>query len=235
MNESDFSEHRTPPGGWRFYQPETKWRAPTPIASTLNQTAMLVIAMRKKNPAITAKFKLATNLEAVKSEVVRFNRKLNGLPEEATPLPFLAPHRYQSGSSAGAVGDKGGIANLKRAAQGAAVVLDWLGSGAQPVDQALAEKRAAICVACPKNVPGAWYTEGPAKLIKEAVESWKKVTGKTDFEFKTDQGDKLKSCSACKCLLPLKVHVGLNHILVKTKPEVMEELDAKCWIKNMDA
>jgi len=64
------NEHQIPPGGWRYRQPETKWEAPTPIASTLSQTVQLIIAMRKKNPAITAKFKLATNPEAVKAEVL---------------------------------------------------------------------------------------------------------------------------------------------------------------------
>jgi len=233
MNESDFNEHRIPPGGWRFRQAETKWVAPTPISSTLSQTVELIRKMRLKNPAIVAKFKLSTNPEAIKAEVVRYNRKLNGLPEEATPLPFSAPHSRFAGAARDAVG--GSMTNLKRAAQGAAVVLEWLGSGATPVAQELAEKRATICVACPKNQEGSWFTEGPAALIKKSVETWKSVTGKTDFEFKTAQGDALKSCDVCKCLMPLKVFVPLNHILEKTNAEVMAEFPANCWIKNRDA
>lgn len=237
MNESDFNEHRTPNGGWRWYQPETKWRAPTPIASTLNQTCLLIQAMRRANPAITQKFKLSTDLTVIKSEVVRYNRKLNGLPEELTPSPFSTPHRYQSGSSAGAVGARisGGVQNLKRAAEGTAVILEWLGSGMNPVSQELAEKRAATCVQCPKNVAGSWFTEAPAELIKKAVETWKTITGKTEFEFKTEQGDKLKSCGVCLCLLPMKVFTPMEHILNKTKPEVMGELPSHCWIKQEQA
>lgn len=231
----DLNEHAFPAGGWAFYEPSTKWRAPTPIASTLNQTVMLVIEMRKKNPAITAKHKLSTNPEAVKSEILRFNRKRLGLPEEGTPLPFSDSHRFPGQNSAGAVVAEGGIANLKRAAQGAAVVLDWLGSGAQPVEQELAERRAAICVACPKNVAPSWFSEGPGQLIKAAVESWRKITGKVDFEFKNSQGEKLKSCDVCKCVLPLKIYVPLKHIVENTKPEVMAEFPNFCWIKNSDA
>lgn len=231
---TDLNEHQTPSGGWQFFEPSTKWRAPTPIASTLNQTVMLLVAHRKKNPAVVAKLKLATNYEAVKMEVLKFNRKRLGIPE-ATPLPFSTSRSTLRNAGAGAVADKSGMANLKRAAQGAAVVLDWLGSGAQPVEQALAERRAVTCVACPKNVDGAWYTEGPAELIKKAVESWKKVTGKTDFEFTNQQGDKLKSCDVCKCLMPLKIHVDLKHILSKTSAEVMAEFPEACWVKRRDA
>lgn len=233
MKESDFNEHRIPPGGWRWYQPETKWRAPTPLSSTLDQTVQLIRKMRQANPAITAKSKLSTNPVVIKSEVVRYNRKLNGLSEEATPRPFSASHRYSSGAGAGAVADRlsGGIHHLKRAAEGTAVVLEWLGSGATPVAQELAEKRAAICVQCPKNVAGAWFTEAPAELIKKAIETWKTITGKTDFEFKTSHDDKLKSCDVCKCLLKLKVHVDIEHILRKTKPEIMAEFPNHCWIK----
>lgn len=232
------NEHEIPSGGWQFYQPETKWRAPTPISSTLNQTVMLIVAMRRKNPAITAKFKLATNTEAVKSELLRFNRKRLGLSEESTPSPFQTFRRSSSGGAGGAAGGRGVIDSMsgfKRAAQGTAVVLDWLGSGANTVSQELAEKRAATCVQCQNNVPGSWYTEAPAEIIKKAVEAWKTMTGKVSFEFKTEQGDKLKSCDTCKCLLPLKVFVPMEHIIQKTRPDVMEELPSLCWIARRDA
>jgi len=237
MNESDFNEHRIPPGGWRFRQPETKWVTPTPIASTLSQTVELIRKMRLKNPAIVAKFKLATNPEAIKAEVIRYNRKINGLPEESTPLPFSGPHSRFANAGRAAVGARGVISSmsgLKRAAQGTAVVLEWLGSGANPVAQELAEKRAEICVACPKNEPGSWYTEAPAELIKKAVESWKTLTSRTDFEFTTNQGENLKSCGVCKCLLSLKVFCPMEHILKKTTAEVMAELPSHCWIAKRD-
>jgi len=236
MNQSmeELNEHTIPPGGWQFYQPETRWRAPTPIASTLNQTIMLIREMRMKNPAITAKFKLATNTEAIKMDVLKFNRKRLGLPLEGTRLPFPVPPSNPQPSVAGAAAGVSGLENLRRAAQGSAVVLDWLGAGATPVAQDLAEKRAFICVKCPKNSPGSWYTEGPAELIKKAVETWKRMTGRADFEFQTRQGDRLKSCDVCRCLMPLKVFVPLDHILDKTKPEVMAEFPEHCWIKKQD-
>lgn len=234
---TELNEHQIPPGGWQFYQPETKWRAPTPISSTLSQTVQLIVQMRKKNPAITAKFQLATNPEAVKTEVLRFNRKRLGLPVEGTPLPFRVPPSNQSARAAvvAGAGKTDAMSGLKRAAQGTGVVLSWLGSGAVPVAQELAEKRAATCVACPMNQPGDWYTTAPAEILKKSVEAWKTMTGKTDFKFENSQGDKLKSCHVCRCLLPLKIFVPLDHIISKTPAEVMGELPGNCWIKTKDA
>jgi len=202
-----------------------------PLANTLNQTTNNVIAMRRKNPAITAKYQLATNYEAVKSEVIKFNRKRLGLSEVA-PIPFLEKPSQSASAVAGAAVAE--IKHIKRAAQGTAVVIDWLGAGGEPVAQELAEKRASICVACPKNQDGAWYTTAPAELIRKAVSSWQTMKGKS-FAFETAQGDKLKSCSVCACLMRLKVFVGLDHILAKTPKEILTELPDPCWIKRKDA
>jgi hypothetical protein len=227
MNESDFNEHKIPPGGWQFYQPETTWRAPNPIANTLTQTTNNLVAMRKKNPAITAKFKLATNVEAAKAEVIKFNRKRLGLSEVA-PVPFSEPHsQFGRVGVAVAVGDS--IAGLKRAAQGTAVVIDWLRSGGAPVAQDLAEKRAKVCVACPQNQLGSWYTIAPAQLIKETLEARKDLKLATPFD------DKLKSCNVCRCLMALKIWTPLEFILGKTKPEIMAEFPSNCWIAKRDA
>jgi len=220
MKESEWSESRTPPNGWCFRQPEFgSWTVQNPISKTLNQAVLEVIAARKQNPALTAKFQLSTNYEVVKSEVIRFNRKRLGLPEEATPAPFLeSPSRLLRG-----VGDA--AVNLKRAAQGTAVVLDWLRSGGAPVAQEIADKRASICVECPKNVEAtAWYVQAPAQLIKETLEARK------DLKLETPYGERLKSCDVCRCVLPLKVWVPLEHIVSRTKPEVMAEFPAQCWI-----
>jgi len=234
MTESEFNEHKIPPGGWQFYQPETKWRAPTPISSTLNQTGMLIIKMRKANAATTAKFKLATNPEAVKAEILKFNRKRLGLSEESVAAPFSGSRKSSASAAGGVAGAEGTIAGLKRAAQGTAVGLEWLGKGAKPVAQELADKRAATCVVCPKHTEGEWYVTAPAELVKKSIEAWKAMTGAA-FEFKTSQGDNLKSCGVCKCLMTLKTFVPLEHILARTPPEIMQEFPSTCWIKNNDA
>lgn len=231
MTATEFNRHQTPNGGWVFREPSTGWTAPTPIGSTFGQTVDLIIAMRRKNPAITAKFQLATNKAAVEIELEKYTRKRLGLPE-VSQVPFSESHSSFASAAAGVVGDS--LAGLKRAASGTAVIIDWLGAGGIPVAQELAEKRASTCVDCPQNQPGDWYVTAPAELLKKSVETWKSVTGKTDVKFETAQGGKLKSCNVCRCLMSLKVFVGLDHILSKTKPDVMAQLPQNCWIVRHD-
>lgn len=223
MNESDFSEHRIPPKGWRFYQAETKWRAPTPISSTLSQTVQLVRAMRLKNPAITARFKLATHPEAIKSEVIKYNRKINGLPEEGTPLPFLTPRSTSRNVGAGAV-----AANwARRTATGVATLADWLGEGAVPVKSELAEHRASICAECPKNLPGdllSFFTKPVSELIRKQLEERKQLS------LSTTHDEKLSVCDACGCPLRLLVHVPIEVKLKKMNKKIKEALDERCWV-----
>ena len=220
--------HTFPSGGWVFRQPQTGWAAPTPIASTFDQTVVLIIQHRMKNPAITTKHNLPTDPEVVGEELLKFNRLRLGIPEPPPRQSFFAPSRSLPERVVAAA------ANLRRAAQGTSVWMDWLAHGGVPVDQALAEKRAQTCVDCPRNQPGEWYVEAPATLLKSAIEEWKKVTGK-DFKFDTAQGDKLKSCGVCLCLSKIKVFVPMTFISQRTKPEIMSEFPREnCWVARRD-
>ena len=228
MREQDFNEHATPPGGWQFRQPEFgNWTVQSPISKTLNQAVMEVVAGRKKNSALTAKLKLPTIPDAVRTEVIRFNRKRLGLNPDGAPIPFPVSHRSFAQEAVGVVAADP-MSGLKRAASGTAVVIDWLASGGAPVRQDLADRRAQICVSCPKNVEGAWYTTAPAELIRKTLEA------RQDLKLETPYDAALKSCDVCKCLMRLKVWTPLEFILSKTKPEIMAEFPAHCWIAKHD-
>ena len=175
---------------------------------------------RLTNTAITSKHKLSTDPKAIEQELIEFQRARGALPQEQVSPSFFARSR----NSLPARVSEAAVA-IKRAAQGTAVVLDWLTSGGAPVDQELANKRAAICIGCVKNVDGSWYTVAPAELIKSTLEARK------DLTLVTPSDAALKSCDVCKCLNRLKVWCPLPHILSKTKPEIMAEFPAFCWIK----
>ena len=218
----DLDKHTFPNGGWYFRQAQTGWTTPTPIASTFDQTCVLIAQHRLKNPAIVVKHKLSTDLGEIGEELLKFTRLRLGLPDPPPRAPsFFPPGRAQSGLDAAA-------ANLRRAAQGTAVVLDWLQSGGHPVAQELADRRAAICVACPKNVAGEWYTVAPAEIIKAALQA------RADLKLETPSDAQLKSCDVCKCLMRLKVWTPLEPILQRTRPEVMAEFPPHCWIARKD-
>lgn len=234
----DLNEHQTPNGGWQFYQPETKWGVPrragapvdrndptvlSPISITLNQLVLAIIAMRKRNPAITAKFKLSTNYEVVKSEAIRYNRKRLGMPEEATPVPFQAPHSISRSAAGAAV-----AANwARRTRTGIETLADWLGEGAVPVASELSEQRATTCSDCPQNQSGdlmSLFTKPVSDLIIKQLEERKQLN------LSTTKDDLLNVCKACGCPLKLKVHVPLSVINGKMKQPEREKLDPRCWI-----
>lgn len=221
---TEFNRHTFPPNGWTFRQPQTAWTNPMAMVG-FKASVDAIRKHREANPAITAKHKLATDPVAIGNELENYTRQRLGIPLES-PSFFQSSHNNYSPSRSGVVAV---ATNLKRAAQGTAVVLDWLGAGGNPVSQELAEKRASICVNCPKHEIGSWYTVAPAELIKEAVIAWQTLKG-TKFEFHTSHGDTLKSCSVCRCLMRLKVFVDEKHILAKTSPDVLNELDPRCWI-----
>lgn len=210
-------------GGWQFRQPQ--------FGDWTNKMAMVgkdasvkeIIAARKANAAISAKHNLSTDYATVERELEDFQRARGALPP-------IAPNFFQSGSSRLPSRVLAAAADIKRAAQGTGVVLDWLTSGGMPVAQELANRRAVTCVACPKNVEGSWYTVAPAELIKATLEARK------DLKLETPSDAALKSCDVCKCLMRLKVWVPLEHITKNTKPEIMREFPQDiCWIARKDA
>jgi len=217
-----FNRHQFPAGGWKFRQPQTNWVNPNAMVG-FQASVDAIVKHRKQNPAITTKHQLSTDPVAVGDELETFTRARLGIPK-AAPV-FFSPQSSRLPSRVVAVAE-----HIKRAASGTAVVLDWLGSGADPVAQELAEKRAAVCVACPKNQPGAWFTQAPAEMIRSSVQAWQALKG-SSFAFDTSQGDNLKSCDVCKCLMKLKVFVDAKHIIAKTKPDVMAEFPPNCWVK----
>jgi len=216
---NDLSRSATPPGGWQFYQPQTGWRAPTPIASTFNQTVQLIIKHRLANPAITRKHSLATTVQQVETELENFTRARLKLPPAA--IPKLDPRLPMSQVA-------GGAAVIKRAAQGTAVVMDWLLSGGPPVEKELAVKRAETCVTCTKNVKGEWFTTAPAEIIRATL------SARSDLKLETPVDHQLRSCDVCKCLMRLKVWTPLSFIMEKTKPEILAEFPSHCWITKRD-
>lgn len=229
MNAADFNRHSFPSGGWQFIQQQTGWRTPTPVSTTFDQTCLLIRSHRSANPAIVAKHKLSLNIADIGTELEAYNRKRLNIP--AAPPPPKA--QLLSGSpslvGAAAVGDRNSVAfGIKRAAQGSAVVYDWLSSGGKPVSQELADKRGEICVNCPQNIPGSWYTVAPAEVIREILST------RSDLKLATRFDDRLKSCNVCKCLNRLKIWCPMEHIQSHTKLEIMAEFPAFCWIARKD-
>lgn len=231
---TDFNRHTIPPSGWVFRQPQTGWSAPSPVAFTFDQQVLNIVKHRLANKAICQKYNLATNPEAVAQELENYTRARLGL-SGAAPAPFPVSRSRSPASSvvAAAVTSLNGLRtsitdNIKRAAEGTAVVMDWLTSGGKPVENELAYRRASICSTCSKNVPGSWYTEAPAEIIRETLELRK------DVKLETPSDGQLKSCNVCRCLNRLKVWCPMDHIVRSTKAYILSEFPSNCWITRRD-
>jgi len=213
-----FNRHQFPAGGgWKFRQPQTNWVNPNAMVG-FQASVDAIVKHRKQNPAITTKHQLSTDPVAVGDELETFTRARLGIPKVAPTFFHQSSSRLPSRVVA-AAGD------IKTAARGTAVLLDWLTSGGAPVEQSLAEARASVCVECPKNVEGSWFTVAPAELIRSTL------SARSDLKLQTKYDDRLKSCDVCKCLNRLKPWVPIKHILKGTPSDIMAAFPSQCWIK----
>lgn len=218
------SETQTPPGGWQWYQPQSGWSAPNPIANTLGQQVVNVIKHRQANGALTVQHKLSIDPAVVKQEILNYNRLRLGIPMLDASPKTSAPRPLPQAVRAA-------VAAVGRTAEGVALLIDWLGSGAETVAPALSAKRAAICADCPQNGQGEftrWYTQPVADRLKAMIEARK------DLKLETPSDDKLGVCNVCQCPMKLKAHTPLAVILEKTKPATLAEFPNWCWIARRD-
>lgn len=220
------TEH--PPYSFQFLQPETGQT--TPFVGSFNFVVEQVITLRMANPFLAERHGWRTDVAGVEAEVDAYNtaRCIAGgwlnfvvMDDTAPPAPtYVMPEKKKPWASA-----VGG--SVKRVAAGVAVLVEWLGSGAKPVEQSLADTRAAICAGCPKNDGGdftKYFTEPIANTIRTQLE----IRG--DLQLRTGHDDKLTVCSACDCPLKLKVWAPLEHVIAHTSEDTKTKLDPRCWI-----
>lgn len=213
-----------PPGGFTFHEPATGWTAPEWLS--FDATVDRIIQHRQGNP----RHKLSTDRTTVEWELESFNVKrlqsMKGVESyliegavKGSPPSFQPPPPRKEGVAAGA----------KKVAAGIGVLIEWLGEGATPVSQGLAESRAKTCVTCEFNKPGgltAFFTVPAADSIRKTLEVSK------EMKLSTRSDDKLNVCSLCLCPLTLKVHVPAKHIEEHTSEGVKKSLPEWCWMKK---
>jgi len=98
-----------------------------------------------------------------------------------------------------------------------------------PVEHDLAEKRAAVCVVCPKHEKGTWeslFTVPVAHKVRGLIGLIHRS------ELSTSHDSELRICSVCRCPCETKVHARLSHISAHIPAEDYAELPESCWIKT---
>lgn len=201
-----------PPGGWRI-------------------TQTLADGSTKAFSSMGLVWELAT-------QVADF-RAGNGLPR-ATPKEALAdieeatclrlhddPAHCVQKKSPAARPSRGPLSVAKAAAAGGRILVDWLGEGAVPVNIALAQARANVCLSCPENKEGHRWLKLTSDTVRAIAEQ---LQAKEAMKLRVIDEERLYSCGICLCPLSLKIHVPLDTILKHTDDETLNRFPAACWI-----
>lgn len=91
------------------------------------------------------------------------------------------------------------------------------------VDQAEAERRAAICEACPQNQPSKWMWCFGCSVRTAAAKLASMTLGVS-----TSHDANLKQCGVCHCNLKLKVFCGKE---VMSEPQFAKLWPDHCWMR----
>ena len=198
-----------------YHQPQIGWSAPTPTSTTFDSTVHLIIKMRRQNPAICVRHRLATDVTSVANELEAYTRMRLGIPALAPPaLPSPMP-------SVGSVP----VDDIKKIASGAAILIEWDKSNQPPVHSVLADSRALICAACPKNDVAKlehW------RMVPVAGALQSRTARITDMNLKTPSDAKLGLCDALFVPTEKLVHAPLA--IINSRVKNRELLHNRCWL-----
>lgn len=191
------------PGGWWYIQPETQFRV---VGNTFVE-----LLNKIKEHRVGNELPIGTNFNA-EIQAAICERLGDDTKEWCTPYDpedqRLAPPRRMSWQDA-----------MRFLATVKAIVM----TGNAFTDQAEAERRAAICANCPKNV--AIDTCPVCRGLKAMVTG---VIGQR----RTAVDNRLRGCEVCGCELKAAVHVDLAAQQAAMSDELNEQFPAHCWKKK---
>ncbi len=221
------------PGGWPFYQPQTDWHAPYPLATNFRQQVENIRQHREANP----RFDFSTDPTVIAQELEEYTlARWRRTYREAAMQKFLehpdeSLKKNRSGdpftpkSPPSLLGKAAGLAGVDTA-----VLEDWFGAGGVAVPLSVATSRAMVCADCPGNRKGTWrdvLTIPVAKMLRTYF------SAKNQMRLSTPLDKELGMCKACGCVLELKCWTPLHHVLDNLDEEQtakLRELNQRCWI-----
>jgi hypothetical protein len=220
-----------PPGGFPYEQPETGYKD-FPKMISFGEMVAAVVKYRAGNNLPGA------DIQSVSEDLHTYNCvRLGGDPNYCSDGPVvmrqvqhtLAQKKTMLGSvvAAGA----GLFAQVKHAPEAINIAGEWLGEGANPVAQTMAQARSDVCTGrltgnpCPKNELSGWSFSMP---IANRIHEW--LERKNKMNLRVQGEDQLGTCAGCTCNLPLKVWVPFHNIHKHTPDATFQKLDPRCWM-----
>lgn len=118
------------------------------------------------------------------------------------------------------------IDELRKTANGLAVITEWIGEGGIPVPKEQAEARSKCCIGCPENVAGKWWEKATNSIALAMREI---LAVKNDCEYRVENEDALFVCRICGCCNRLSIWAPIEHIKAHTTDEEFQKYPARCW------
>lgn len=208
-------------------EPATGWNAPQGL--TYDQVVRRIIEHRRAN----RQYRLATDYDVVAQQLDDYTcARLKNDPSwcvDSPPSSFTVPLPRRSRRAEGG-GVAGGARFVASTSAGIKLWMDWFGEG-KPVEQAVAERRAAICADCPQNDRrhGNIFEMFTVAAAKEIMAIFSALN---DLNLHTSKDNVLKVCQACDCPLKAKVWAPLQIIKKHLPEERFERLHSACWIRH---
>lgn len=106
---------------------------------------------------------------------------------------------------------------------GVAAITEWLGSGGDVVEPAVAQHRANICIGCPNNEAGDKLTGVVADGVRNLL-SWKNKVG-----LKVFGEHRLGNCDVCGCVLKLQIWEPTEDVKASMTEHEKAKLPSHCW------
>lgn len=210
------NNHRTPPGGWRYVDPDTNFVFDRGYRS-LEELAAHVRLYRKQNKLSAIK-KVSAVIEdwlCAQPDVGQYCHECGAAKDKTllSPPPVEeepAPEEPRT---------------LRQYLQGAMAYIETVVAGDEGlVSQEVAEKRAAICSTCPHNRP----TRGHSALGEYTDRKVQELVGNR----RTSKDDKLWTCRCCTCPLRSKVHFAQNIVQENLSDKEKAKMPGRCWQIN---
>lgn len=231
---------RPPNGGWKYVEGATGWSMTDPMSKDFDAACQVIAAHRKQNPGYKLPFDIPSVAEAlIQQTVLRILSDPDNAPKWLVPLDDEAkkktsgPLQVHPLASAVHVRPVGVVDRILRRVRGLASGLktlsDWVGDGCVPVPETVANRRSMVCVECPMNSDGD-ALDSVTGAIGEAIRDQTIVRNSIGVGNKYE--DKIRTCLACRCHLPLKVWVPIETIRNRMSDDQLAALDPRCWITN---
>jgi len=210
-----------PPAGFVVLHPESGQK--TPFSGSFSEAVAFEIKFRRANPTIAARNGWTDDVQEVERYVDESNAQrclANGWLNfvEIGDVPFAEKKTTRSNAQGH------GLAAAAKTALSA--YRDLFAHG--PVAREQAEKRAAVCVACPLNNTKDTFA---SRFVEKAALELAALVGLVkDMNLTTSHDAHLGICDGCQCVNQVKVHVRLEVIERDMAPDVRAKLHPSCWV-----